>query len=431
MFSDARAKISAIDKSVAVIEFKLDGTILTANKNFLETMGYSLSETKGKHHRMFVGEEYARSSQYTQFWERLRGGEFISDKFKRLGKNGKEVWIQATYNPIFDIFGRPYKVVKFATDITDQVHEYADFRGQIEAINKVQAVIHFDLNGTILAANQTFLSAMGYSFEEIKGKHHSMFVAEDFVSSQEYHDFWQGLRSGEFKSGVFKRQGKGGKDIWIRASYNPIYDLDGKPFKVVKFATDITEIIKLTEVTNKNVQTVASATEEMASSISEISRNMSLSQSSMNNILSITSSSGVASSMLAEKAKAMEGIVTIIRGIAGQVNLLSLNATIEAARAGEFGKGFAVVASEVKTLANQTAISTQQIAEEILAIQEISGTVAESVNSIIEAADSVNHYVGTIAGSIEEQSAVTREISANSQSVSKAVNEIDGCIRRI
>ncbi len=431
MFWDARAKIAAMDKSVAVIEFKLDGTILTANKNFLTAMGYSLREIKGQHHRMFVDEDYAHSTAYAQFWERLRKGEFIADKFKRLGKGGKEVWIQATYNPMFDVFGRPYKVIKFATDVTDQVRQYADFKGQIEAINKVQAVIHFNLDGTIITANSAFLGAMGYSLDEIRGQHHRMFVEGDYASTQEYLDFWDGLRAGEFKSAVYKRIGKGGKEVWIRASYNPILDLDGKPFKVVKFATDITEIIKLTEVTNKNVQTVAAATEEMASSIAEISKNMSLSQSAMNNILSITSSSGEASALLAEKAKAMEGIVTIIRGIADQVNLLSLNATIEAARAGEFGKGFAVVASEVKTLANQTAVSTQQIADEISAIQGISGTVADSVSSIIAAADSVNHYVGTVAGAIEEQSAVTKEISANSQRVSQAVTDIDASVRRV
>nr|WP_274141539.1 PAS domain S-box protein [Enterovibrio sp. ZSDZ35] len=237
---DHAGQIDAINRSQAVIEFDLRGNILDANDNFLAVMGYELSEVKGKHHAMFVEPEFAQSKEYKQFWESLGRGEFQIAQYKRLGKGGKEVWIRASYNPILDEAGKPFKVVKFATDVTEQRIRNADFAGQIEAISKSQAVIEFDLDGTIRHANGNFLKAIGYRLEEIKGKHHSMFVTPEIRNSKNYKTFWQRLGKGEFQSGEFERVGKGGRQIWIQASYNPILDASGKPFKVVKFASDIT-----------------------------------------------------------------------------------------------------------------------------------------------------------------------------------------------
>lgn len=428
---DTSAKLNAIDKSQAIIEFKLDGTIRKANANFLKTMGYTLAEIKGKHHSMFVDPDVAKSQKYQEFWAKLRRGEYDSGEYKRFGKGGREVWIQASYNPILNLFGRPYKIVKFASDITSQTRTFADFSGQIEAINKVQAVIHFNLDGTIIAANPLFLKTMGYTEAEVLGRHHSMFVDPEYAKTQDYKDFWERLRQGKYEAKVYRRIAKGGKDVWIRSSYNPIFDLSGKPFKVVKYAADITEIINLSEETNANVRSVAAATEEMAISIAEISKNMALTRDEMHHIMEITQLSGQSSERLTEKTKSMENIVVLISDIANQVNLLSLNATIEAARAGEFGKGFAVVAAEVKNLANQAAESTNKIAAEISGIQEISTDVAHGVGDIIKAAGSVNSYVGTVASAIEEQSAVTNEISRSSQLASEAVASIEDCVRRV
>lgn len=234
------ALMTAIDRSQAVIEFKPDGTIITANKNFLEAMGYSLSEIKGKHHRMFVAEAEANSEAYTSFWDRLRQGNFEAAEYKRFGKGGKEVWIQASYNPVMGLSGQVEKVVKLATDVTQRKIAEADAHGQIIAVNRVQAVIEFELDGTIIKANDNFLNTVGYSLDEIAGQHHSMFVTDIEAKSREYRDFWSELREGKFKSGEYKRTGKGGKVVWINASYNPIFDPSGKPFKVVKYATDIT-----------------------------------------------------------------------------------------------------------------------------------------------------------------------------------------------
>ncbi|MCO4798809.1 MAG: PAS domain S-box protein [Colwelliaceae bacterium] len=232
--------MEALNKVQAIIEFNMDGTIITANDNFLGAMGYSLDEVQGKHHRIFVTAEYKESQEYKEFWERLNRGEFESREFKRIAKGGKEIWIQASYNPIFDLEGNPYKVVKFATDVTAQKLANADFSGQIDAISKAQAVIEFNMDGTIITANENFLSTVGYSLEEIVGQHHSMFVEPDFKLSFEYKDFWESLNRGEYENKEYKRLGKGGKEVWIQASYNPILDLNGKPFKVVKFATDVT-----------------------------------------------------------------------------------------------------------------------------------------------------------------------------------------------
>jgi methyl-accepting chemotaxis protein len=238
--ADYQGEIAAINKSQATIEFKMDGTIVTANDNFLKTMGYTLDEVKGKNHSMFVDEAYRNSGEYREFWAKLNRGEYQAAEFKRIGKGGKEVWIQASYNPIMDPNGKPFKVVKYATDVTEQKLANADYQGQIAAIGKSQATIEFKMDGTIVTANDNFLKTMGYSLDEVKGKNHSMFVDDAYRQSGEYREFWAKLNRGEYQAAEYKRIGKGGKEVWIQASYNPILDINGKPVKVVKYATDIT-----------------------------------------------------------------------------------------------------------------------------------------------------------------------------------------------
>jgi methyl-accepting chemotaxis protein len=240
LFADYAGQVAAIRKSQAVIEFGMDGTVLDANDNFLNALGYTLDEVKGRHHSMFVEPAYKQSNEYREFWAALNRGEYQAAEYKRIGKAGKEVWIQASYNPILDLSGKPFKVVKYATDMTEQKLRNADYTGQIAAIRKSQAVIAFDMNGTVLDANHHFLNALGYALEEIKGRHHSMFVDEAYRQSPEYKEFWAKLNRGEYQAEEYKRIGKGGREVWIQASYNPILDLNGKPFKVVKYAIDVT-----------------------------------------------------------------------------------------------------------------------------------------------------------------------------------------------
>jgi len=238
---DAVSIVAALDKSLAIIEFDLTGKILEANDNFCQAMGYERSEIVGRHHRMFVDEAYAASAEYREFWAALGRGEFESREYLRYDKGGREIWIQATYNPVFDRSGRPIKVIKLATDITEAKCKAIEDDGKLVAVSRSQAVIEFDLQGNILTANENFCATLGYDLSEIKGRHHSMFVDTDFAKSAEYQAFWDRLRSGEFIAGEFKRVGKGGKAVCIVASYNPILDHTGKPVKFVKIATDLSE----------------------------------------------------------------------------------------------------------------------------------------------------------------------------------------------
>ena len=242
--ADHEGQMAAIDRVQAVIEFALDGTILTANTNFLSALGYTLEEVRGQKHAMFVAPEERESSAYRSFWDKLRRGEFQAAEFRRISKDGREVWIQASYNPVLDAAGRPCKVVKFATDITAARQRAADHESQMAAINRVQAVIEFALDGTILTANTNFLSAVGYTLDEVRGQKHAMFMTAEERDAPAYRAFWDKLRRGEFQAAEFRRIGKNGREVWIQASYNPVLNPNGEPVKVVKFATDITEEVK-------------------------------------------------------------------------------------------------------------------------------------------------------------------------------------------
>jgi len=237
---DAAAILAAMHKSQAIIEFDLTGNILNANPNFCAALGYELSEIKGKHHRIFVDPTAVASADYREFWARLSRGEFDKRQYKRIAKSGKEIWIEASYNPVFR-GGKPYKVVKFATDITSAKQKATEDAGKLAAISRSQAVIEFTPVGEVLTANENFCGALGYQLSEIQGKHHRMFCDPAYVQTEEYRQFWERLGRGEFAANEFLRFGKGGKEIWIQAAYNPIVDDKGKVFKVVKFATDVTE----------------------------------------------------------------------------------------------------------------------------------------------------------------------------------------------
>ncbi|MBV8837202.1 MAG: PAS domain-containing methyl-accepting chemotaxis protein, partial [Alphaproteobacteria bacterium] len=416
--AESGATLEALGRSQAIIEFKPDGTIITANENFLAAMGYALAEIKGRHHGMFVEENDRQSPAYRQFWEALARGEFQAAEYKRIGKGGKEVWIQASYNPVKGADGKVFKVVKFATDVTERKLRDADAQGQIDAVGKSQAVIHFKLDGTILTANENFLKTLGYRLDEIQGRHHSMFVEEKERTSAAYRAFWEALGRGEFQVAQYKRIGKGGKEIWIEASYNPILDLNGKPFKVVKFATDITRRTVLqkeinhdlgvindaittanaqvtgaasaSEQTSANVQAVAAGAEELQTSIAEISRRVTDASKISSQAVDQGKRTNEIVTGLSAQAGRIGDVVNLINQIAAQTNLLALNATIEAARAGEAGRGFAVVASEVKSLATQTSKATEEIGGQIAAVQNATNEAVGAIGDISKTIDTIN-----------------------------------------
>jgi methyl-accepting chemotaxis protein len=410
--------IAAIGRAQAVIAFNLDGTIITANENFLKTLGYSLGEIQGKHHSMFVEPATRDNAAYREFWESLNRGEYQAAEYKRIGKGGKEIWILASYNPILDEKGKPFKVVQFATDVTQQKLRTADLAGQIAAIGKSQAVIEFNMDGSILTANENFLNALGYSLGEIQGKRHSMFVEASERDGAAYREFWANLNAGRYQAGEFKRIGKGGKEIWIQASYNPILDLNGKPFKVVKYATDTTAQViarKRAESVRGMMETVAAGAEELNASVREISETMSKSRQTASEAVGRVDAADQQAQRLSAASEAMGGIVELIGNITGQINLLALNATIESARAGEAGRGFAVVASEVKNLANQAKQATDKIGQEIGNLNGISGDVVSALTAIKQSIQEVSEYVTSTAAAVEEQSTVTSEMSTSMQ----------------
>jgi methyl-accepting chemotaxis protein len=457
--AELKALATALHLSQAVIEFKMDGTIITANENFLALLGYSLGDVQGQHHGMFMGEKDRHSTAYRQFWDSLNRGDFQSGEYKRVGKGGKEVWIQASYNPIRDPRGKPYKVVKFAADVTARKMQEAMAQGQIDAIGKSQAVIHFDLDGTILTANENFLQTVGYRLDEIQGRHHGMFVEEKERQSPTYQQFWASLKRGEYQAAQYKRVAKGGREVWIQASYNPILDLNGKPCQVVKFATDITEktlaqrsidhdlgaiaesmtiangqVISAAgaaEQTSANVQAVASGAEQLQASIAEISRRVAdAAKISAQAVDQSRRTTGIVTS-LSDSASRIGDVVNLINKIAAQTNLLALNATIEAARAGEAGRGFAVVASEVKSLATQTSKATEEIGGQIAAVQGATNQAVGAIGEISSTINTINEISETIAAAVEEQGAVTTEIASNMQTAAQGVTAISENMNQI
>ncbi|HEX7789229.1 MAG TPA: PAS domain-containing methyl-accepting chemotaxis protein [Afipia sp.] len=460
------AKLDALGKSQAIIEFNLDGTIITANPNFLAVVGYRLDEIQGKHHSMFVDPEYRESGDYREFWNALRRGDYQSREFPRLAKGGRSVWIQASYNPLLGRGGKPYKVVKFATDITEQKLKNADYEGQITAIRKSQAVIEFNLDGTIIVANENFLKLLGYRLDEIRGKHHGMFVEARYRDSADYRQFWEALRHGDYQAAEYKRITKDGKAVWIQASYNPIQGADGKLAKIVKFATDttaqvedrirrselqksidldlgeineavtstserVTSAVSASTQTSSNMQAVASGAEELAASVGEISRQASDALTiSLQAVQQANETSAIVSG-LATAAQKIGDVVKLINNIAEQTNLLALNATIEAARAGEAGRGFAVVASEVKSLATQTAKATDEISAQIAEVQGTTRSAVDVIEAITQTISRVNEISAAIAASVEEQASVTQSISSNMQVAAKGVTDINASMSDI
>jgi methyl-accepting chemotaxis protein len=415
---ESDGKMAAISRAQAVIEFAMDGSIVTANPNFLNALGYTADEIKGRNHSTFVEPGERDSGAYRELWASLNRGDYRSGEYKRIGKNGKEVWLLASYNPILNDVGKPFKVVKFATDITAQKLKAAETEGQVAAIGKSQAVIEFDMDGKIRTANPNFLSAIGYSLDEIKGRHHSMFVDPIERGTAAYAEFWAGLNRGQYQTGEYRRIAKGGREIWIQASYTPILDLNGKPFKVVKYATDTTAQAMTrmkAERARGLIETVAAGSEEMNASVREIAETMVKSRQTATVAVSQVEKADQQAQRLSSATHSMEGIVELIGNITGQINLLALNATIESARAGEAGRGFAVVASEVKNLANQAKQATDRITGEIAALNGISDDVVSALTAIKQAIQDVDEYVTSTAAAVDEQSTVMGDMSANMQ----------------
>ncbi|PDT02052.1 methyl-accepting chemotaxis protein [Rhizobium chutanense] len=390
--SDAKAVLAAMNKSQAIIEFDMTGKILTANSNFCRALGYQASEIIGQHHRLFVDPTEASSNAYREFWARLNSGDFDQRQYKRIGKGGKEVWIEASYNPIFR-GGKPYKVVKFATDITAQKLKGAEDAGKLDALSRAQAVIEFTPNGEVLTANQNFLSALGYQLSEIQGRHHSMFCDSVYTSTDDYRRFWQRLSEGEFIAEEFLRIGKGGKKVYIQASYNPIFDMNGKVFKVVKFATDVTARVT-------NVDQLATALTQLSNG--DLTQNLN------------TSFIPTLEKLRTDFNSAVEKLRTAMQTVAENTRAIAA--------------GSQQIRSASDDLSKRTEQQAASVEETAAALEEITTTVADSSRRAEEAGqlvrktrDNAEHSGSVVRSAIDAMG----KIEKSSSEISSIIGVID------
>ena len=461
-----RAVFEVICQSRGILELELDATIVDANDRYLQIMGYGREELIGQKHLVTVEKSEAGLRAYEDLWLRLRAGDAMERELKRIRKDGAPCWFHVNYTHLRVGKGRPTRVVMIVTDITEQKIGQITIEAQLDAVHRSSALVEFEPDGRVVTANENFLNTMGYRLDELVGQPHELFVAPEEARLPAYAEFWSRLRGGACISGEFRRIGKGGKEVWLQGSYNPVFGFDGKLRRVVKIASDITDrkyrslkretvfkevdarlngvtttVTSVAGATNEaasasartsgNVQAVAAGAEQLSASFHEIAQQVQQASAIAQKAVIEAGAAARLVDALALDAQKIGEVVKLINDIAAQTNLLALNATIEAARAGEAGRGFAVVAAEVKTLATRTAKATEDIGEQVSSVRGSTQGVTRAIETIGAVIATVNDITASVSGAVQAQSAVTRDISENMQTAAHGVEAISASMQEI
>lgn len=422
--SRSAASFRALAQNMAVIEFSPVGIIQKASPLFLPKMGYKAAEITGQHHSIFCPLSLVNSPEYGRFWQRLAAGESFSNKYLRLAKGNRPVWLEASYIPVTDWRGKVCKIVKIAADISGRMQSALEQESVINAISRSMAVISFDPAGVVLDVNENFLTATGYKRDEVLGRHHRMFCSETLCKSEEYRQFWERLNQGEFFSGQFPRLNSHNEPLWLRATYNPVFNSHGQLYKIVKFATDVTEQVQR----NQREQAAAVHAWNMAVLTSGSAQaGTTVIKNSIQMISRITQEMNAVSddiTRLNSQSDSIDGMVETIRSFAMQTRLIALNAAIEAARAGASGRSFAVVAEEVRNLASSVSAATEKIEQVVASNNQLAKDVLKGIENSLE---------NTVQGEIlmREAGEMISSIQKNSEGVESAVKDVARAVKAV